>query len=173
MVQQLALAADGKVTLAVGIGEMLATGDPESVLMAYGLGSCVGVCLYDRESRVGGLAHVMLPSSSEGHDRSTGGKYADRAIPLLLEGVVKLGGNQRRLVSKIAGGAQMLTGPAFSGNGFNIGERNVEAVKAVLERYRVPLLNSDTGGNRGRTMAMHIASGRVLIRIIGERETEL
>jgi chemotaxis protein CheD len=157
----------------VGIGELKISKDPLAVLVAYGLGSCVGVCVYDPESRTGGLAHVMLPNSAEAVSQRPLSKFADRAVPMLLEEMAKLGVPRRRLVSKIAGGAQMLVAPGFGGNGFNVGERNIEAVKAALERNRVPLLKADVGGHRGRTLAMHLAVGKILVRTIGETETEL
>lgn len=157
----------------VGIGELKVTMDPTEVLVAYGLGSCVGVCVYDPDSKIGGLAHVMLPSSAEAVSQRPLSKFADYAVPMLLEEMTKLGVAKRRLVSKIAGGAQMLVGPGFSGNGFNVGERNVEAVKAALERLKLPLLKADTGGHRGRTLAMHLGVGKILVRTIGEKETEL
>lgn len=162
-----------EVMVPVGIGDLRASKAPSEVLVAYGLGSCVGVCLYDPDTRVGGLAHVMLPDSGEATSLRPLGKFADRAVPLLLEEMAKLGAASGRVIGRIAGGAQMLIAPGFSGNGFNIGERNVEAVRTVLERYRVPLLKADTGGNRGRTVAMHIGSGKISIRTIGAKETEL
>ncbi|MHB1159397.1 MAG: chemotaxis protein CheD [Chloroflexota bacterium] len=162
-----------QVTVPVGIGELRASRSPSEVLVAYGLGSCVGVCLYDPQAKVGGLAHVMLPNSAEAISQRPLGKFADCAVPMLLEEMVKLGVEPRRLICKIAGGAQMLTAPGFSTNGFNVGERNVEAVKAALERHRVPLLKYDTGGNRGRTLAVHLATGKIMVRTIGEKEIEL
>ncbi len=161
------------VVVPVGIGELRASRDPLEILVAYGLGSCVGVCLYDPQTKAGGLAHVMLPDSGEASSQRPPSKFADRAVPMLLEEVVKLGAVPRRIVGKIAGGAQMLAGPGFSVNGFNVGERNVEAVRLALERHGVPLLKADTGGNRGRTLALHLSSGKVLVRTIGEKEAEL
>lgn len=165
--------AEQQVVVPVGIGELRASRDPAEVLVAYGLGSCVGVCLYDPQARVGGLAHVMLPSSAEAASLNPPGKFADLAVPMLIEEMGRLGALPRRMVGKIAGGAQMLVAPGFSGNGFNVGERNVLAVRAALEGLRVPVLRAETGGNRGRTLSLHVATGRVMVRAIGERETEL
>ena len=161
------------VVVPVGIGELRASKDPGEVLVAYGLGSCIGVCLYDPEAKVAGLAHVMLPSSAEALSQRPLSKFADYAIPMLLDEVGKLGAAPRRLICKIAGGAQMLTAPGFSTNGFNVGERNAEAVKAALQRHRVPLLKADTGGHRGRTLSIYPVSGKVMVRTIGEKETDL
>ena len=160
------------MTLAVGMGEVRASKDPDTVLVAYGLGSCVGVCIYDPVARVGGLAHVMLPYSAEAFAQGPSGKFADCAIPMLIDEVTRLGASARRLAAKIAGGAQLLDAPGF-GASFNVGQRNVEAVKAVLDRYRVPLLAAETGGKRGRTLAMHVGSCRIVVRIFGEKEIVL
>ncbi len=162
-----------QVVVPIGIGELRASSDPSEVLVAYGLGSCIGVCLYDPGSGVGGLAHVMLPNSAEALIQRPLSKFADHAVPMLIEEMRKLGVVQRRLVCKIAGGAQMLVGPGFSGNGFNVGERNIEAVKAALARHKVPLVKAEVGGNRGRTLSVHLASGRIVVRTIGEKEFEL
>ncbi len=156
----------------VGIGELRASADPEAILVAYGLGSCVGVCLYDPVARVGGLAHVMLPSSLEAANNAATSRFADTAIPMLLARMAELGGDSRRTAGKIAGGASMLNGAAFS-DGFNIGARNVEAVKSALSRLGVPILAADVGGSRGRTLSIHLGSGTVLVRMAGEKDTEL
>lgn len=162
-----------ELVLPVGIGELRASNDRSVVLVAYGLGSCVGVCLYDAEARVGGLAHIMLPNSAEALSQRPLSKFADHAIPMLVEEMVRLGANSRRLVGKIAGGAHMLVAPGFNVNGFNIGERNVEAVRSTLGRIRLPLVKAETGGNRGRTLALHPGSGKVMVRTVGEKEVEL
>lgn len=156
----------------VGIGEIKASKDPSSILVAYGLGSCVGVCLYDPATKVAGLAHVMLPSSAEAVSNSTASRFADRAVPMLLDEMAKLGANRRRVVAKMVGGAKMLTGPAFK-NGFNIGERNVDAIKAVLQHSGVSLRAAEVGGSQGRTVTIRVGSGAVLVRTVGEGETEL
>lgn len=159
--------------VAVGIGEFRASKNPQELLVAYGLGSCVGIAVYDPETGVGGLAHVMLPNSAEALSQRPLGKFADLAVPMLLEEIAKLGGRPRRLAGKIAGGAQMLAAAGLSTNGFNIGERNVQAVKAALDRHGIPLLRADTGGSRGRTMALHVATGKTTVRVVGEKEIEL
>lgn len=156
----------------VGIGEVKVSRDRHATLVAYGLGSCIGVCLYDATAQVGGLAHVMLPSSAEAANHMVPTRFADQAVPKLLEEMVKLGASPRRVVAKIAGGAKMLTGAAFA-NGFNIGSRNAEAVRSALGHCGVPLLAAEVGGNQGRTLSMVVGSGTVLVRTVGEKETQL
>ena len=157
----------------VGIGELRASKDPLEVLVAYGLGSCIGVCLYDPQVKVGGLAHVMLPSSADAASQQPLSKFADQAVPMLIEEMGKLGALPRRMVCKMAGGAQMLVSPGFSGNGFNVGERNAEAVRAALGRHGVALQRAEVGGHRGRTLSIHVSTGRIMVRTIGEKEIEL
>lgn len=158
--------------LPVGMGDLQASRDPSTVLVAYGLGSCIGVCMYDPVVLIGGLAHVMLPSSREVQGWQTSSKFADCAIAQLIEKMTRLGSGPRRLQARIAGGARMLTAPGF-GDSFNIGQRNIESVRSTLQLHGIPLLSADTGGTRGRTMAMHIGTGRITVRTIGEREIEL
>jgi len=128
----------------IGIGELL-TGD--FVMTSIGLGSCIAVILHDKKRSVGGVAHVMLPNSNEKKDRP--GKFADTAVPKLLEDLVADGSNKRDIVAKIAGGSSMFK--QFKGN-LDIGGRNIEAVKEVLQQYKIPLEAEDTGGSVGRSI---------------------
>ena len=125
------------------------------------LGSCVGVVIHDRERSVGGLAHIMLPQRA-GSD-VVAGKYADSAVPELLERVLERGGRRGRLAAFVAGGACMFeqsSDPTIVA----IGSKNVEAAKRALERLQVPVVYEDTGGNQGRTMVFDTSSGAVDVR---------
>jgi chemotaxis protein CheD len=136
------------------------------VLKTTGLGSCVGVTLYDSRSKVAGMAHVMLPSSEIAREGSLNiAKYADTAIPELISRMEKLGANISKLEAKLAGGAQMF---AFAGNNdtMRIGPRNVESCKEMLNRYKIPILAEDTGANYGRTIEFFSATGILLIRSV-------
>lgn len=155
--------------VAVGLGELQVGRDPRLVLVAYGLGSCVGVSLYDPVARVGGLAHVMLPESSGG---ARSPKYADQAIPLLLERLAALGGEPRRLACKLAGGARMLVGRGLEDR-FQIGERNLSAVQSTLARYGLTPVGTAVGGSIGRTMHLFLESGRVIVQSAGRAEITL
>lgn len=159
-------------TVAVGIGELYVTRDTTLVLATYGLGSCVGVSVYDPIVRAGGLAHIMLPSSKESSCDSRGYKFADTAIPALIEESLRLGADRRRIVCKIAGGAQLLVAPHCQ-NGLRIGERNVEAVIEALSQYKLVPAAMNTGGSQGRTLYLYLDTGRVLVRTIGRGEVEL
>lgn len=148
----------------IGIGEYKAAKNP-AILVTLGLGSCVGVCLRDKNTGVGGMIHVMLPDSG-GKKVGNLGKYADTGIPLLIEDMKKLGANPSMLEAKIAGGASMFK----EESGMNIGKRNVEAVKNVLRKFGIRLVAEDTGGNRARSIEYDVGTGKLFIRMVGGGE---
>ncbi|GGK13593.1 chemoreceptor glutamine deamidase CheD [Caldalkalibacillus thermarum] len=132
-------------------------------IMTVGLGSCVGVAIYDPSKQIAGLAHVMLPSKDLSRGDTNMAKYADTAIPLLIEKMVSCGGNRRKFQAKLAGGAQMFS---FQGSNpvMKIGERNVEACKLQLKRFNIPIVAEDTGGNYGRTIELDTLTGVLMVR---------
>mgnify|MGYP005840395795 CR=1 FL=1 len=152
--------------VAVGLGEIQCSRDPGDVLVAYGLGSCVGVTAYDPVVRGGGMAHVMLPGDVDREDASRSAKFASQALPLLLEALANLGCDRSRLVWKIAGGARVLRVPGAVDQ-MTIGDRNVAVVKRMMEQLGLPLAAEDTGGRQGRTMQLNIDTGEVAVRTIG------
>lgn len=149
--------------LAVGIGEMKFVTAPDHVLVAYGLGSCVAVVLYDPAVPVAGMAHVMLPSNGTG-PVSMPGKYADLAVAALTEGLLGAGASRFRIRAKLSGGAQMfrLSGPAAQH--LNMGPRNVEAVLRALESHSIPIFGKDVGGNHARTVMFYPSTGIMVVR---------
>jgi chemotaxis protein CheD len=147
------------VTHTIGIAGVRVVGEPDKIRTV--LGSCVGIALFDRVARIGGLAHVMLPSSAHGHgDR---GKFADTAVDWLLEDLLKAGASKQRLAAKISGGASMFGGNVDNG----IGEKNVVAVRQRLAHHSIRLLAEDVGGQKGRKMMLDPATGNVEVQIIG------
>jgi chemotaxis protein CheD len=146
----------------LGIAEIRVVRAPERIRTV--LGSCVGVALYDRASGIGGMAHVMLPDSTQGTGQP--GKFADTAVELLLEQVTKAGADPGRLRAKIAGGAAMF-GEASMGN---LGDRNAEAVRTRLQLRGVRVAGSALGGTKGRKMSLDPATGDVVVQIIGQPE---
>ncbi|RLG56764.1 MAG: chemotaxis protein CheD [Candidatus Hydrothermarchaeota archaeon] len=151
----------------VGIADVRAGRNP-TILITIGLGSCVGIALYDATNKIGALAHIMLPSSKESANSENRAKFADTAIPLAMDMIKKLGGDASKLTAKIAGGANMFS---FSNSEATIGERNVMAVKEALKENKVKLIGEDIGGKIGRTMKFDLSTGRVIIRTArGERE---
>ena len=140
-------------TIKVGISDYKVSKAPDT-LMTLGLGSCVGIAIYDKESQTGGLSHIMLPDSTFFTKDIIPEKFADLAIPIMVEEITK-GKANRKLVAKIAGGASMFNFPDLNMHS-NIGERNVIAVKKKLLEMGIPILASHTGGSIGRTMIVNL-----------------
>jgi len=152
----------------VGMAEVKVTKSPDAVLMALGLGSCVGICAYDAQARVAGLAHVVLPESI-GQENSPG-KFADTAVPFLLQEMRNLGASPIRIRVALAGGAQLFA--ASGGSRLEIGLRNAAAVTAALKQHNIAVVATDLGGTVGRTVQLN-ASGLVRVKTIGQGEREL
>jgi chemotaxis protein CheD len=152
----------------VGMADYKMATAPDKLITA-GLGSCIGICLYDKVVKLGSLTHIMLPSSSQAKNASNEAKFADTGIKLAIREMEKNGAQASRLLAKIAGGAQMFK---FSGESdiMKIGERNSIAVKENLQLHRIKLLSSDTGGNYGRTIIFDPATGDLLVKTIGHGE---
>ncbi len=155
----------------VGMGELAVSNQPSAVLTCLGIGSCVAVCAFDPISRVGGVAHVLLPCG-ENASTTTPSKYANIAIPALLNEIAKLGGNKSRLVIKVVGGARISTAPGFDGT-FKIGDKNVEEVLAALNREKLSASAMDVGGEKGRTVRMYLDTGKVVVQSVGTKPKEL
>ena len=147
------------------MADLKVTGPPE-VLSTLGLGSCIGICLYDPVTKVTGLAHIMLPNSKTIRNNANRAKFADTAIDDMILKMIDKGANKRRLVGKIAGGAQMFSFSS-SNDMMKIGERNADAVRSILQDLRIPIKADDTGGNFGRTIEFYPDDGRLLIKTIG------
>jgi chemotaxis protein CheD len=144
----------------IGIADYIVVHNP-AVLVTIGLGSCVGISIRDPVARFGGLAHILLPSIKESNNKENPLKFADSAIEILVDGLLKKGCIKSRLEAKMAGGASMFN---LGNNTMNIGERNVLSVKQKLKEMNIPLLASDTGANYGRTIEFDIASGVLTVK---------
>ncbi|MFS0727864.1 chemotaxis protein CheD [Paenibacillus sp. 1P07SE] len=156
----------------VGMAD-LGTASEGEVIRTTGLGSCVGLTLYDPKTRLAGLAHVMLPTSSIARESAINlAKYADTAIPELIRRLIASGAATDRLVAKMAGGAQMFV---FAGQSdtMRIGPRNVESCKLALLSFGIPVIAEDTGGNYGRTIELDCRSGILAIRSVQFGSKEL
>lgn len=152
--------------LQVGMAQY-AVGQASDILRTLGLGSCVGICLYDSLKRIGGLVHIMLPEMALYQDKTTEAKYADTGVRLLVKEMEYLGASARRIQAKLAGGAQMF---AFSGQNevMRIGERNVVASHKALRELHIPVISEHTGGNFGRTIEFSCDGGALEVRTIGQ-----
>ena len=155
----------------VGMGELQVSNDPSVVLTGLGLGSCIGLCIYDPTARVAGMVHIVLPSGSNAQSAAVA-KFADTAVPEMVQRVVDFGATRQRLWAKMAGGAQMSLSPGAD-SFFNTGERNVEATKSALDSLKIPLMAADVGGNHGRTVRFYVESGRVSVSTGGGETIEL
>lgn len=150
----------------VGMADLQVCKSPDA-LTTLGLGSCVGVALYDPITKVSGLLHLMLPDSTQIRNNENTAKFADTGINELILKMVAMGAQKNRIVAKIAGGAQMFAMKS-SNDMLRVGERNVEATKVNLSRHNIRLLVEDTGLNYGRTVELHSETGAFVIKSVGK-----
>jgi len=134
----------------------------EGVISTIGLGSCVAIAIYDKQTRVGGMAHVLLPSEGLSRDKDNRAKFPGTAVPLLLEEMKKLGA-RGPFTAKIVGGSSMF-GALLPSGGINMGERNVLSSRQALSEAGIPLAAQDVGGDYGRSVYFHLDDGRLLVR---------
>ncbi len=165
MTDQYSTGYSKKTTASVRMGE-IAVGEENDLIKTL-LGSCVGLTLYDSANRIGALAHIVLPDSTE-HDGPPG-KFADTAIPEILRLIEKRGGTIKKLSAKIAGGANMFKSNATSG----IGERNIEAIEKQITARGIPIVAKHCGGNFGRRMTFFLGTGNVRINIVDQETVEI
>ena len=154
--------------IAVRMGEIAVSAKPGEVLLSLGLGSCIGLALVDQRRGVAGLAHIMLPEAIAGGGPI--GKFADLAVPELIERTVALGTSRPMLKAVLVGGAQMF---ALGGSGaMDIGVRNQAAVREALAAARIPVVAEATGGSKGRTIRV-VPGGVVTSKEAGGLEVAL
>ena len=153
-------------TIKVGMADLNICKAPD-MITTLGLGSCIGIAVYDPVLKIGGLAHIMLPDSTQMRNNSNIAKFADTGIEELVKRVVMAGANKKRLVAKIAGGAKMFQVSGLSTVG-NVGERNAQASRAKLKQLGIPLLAEDTGLNYGRTVELYPETGEFRIKAVGK-----
>lgn len=132
------------------------------VSLVTNVGSCVALCIHDRVNKCGGLAHIMLPSSHIARNDVLPSKYADTAVPTLVEAIQEVGTSSPCLSAKIAGGANMF--PTLTSDVLNIGVKNIEAVKEALTLNGVKLLAEDIMGTYGRRVTFDVVTGAVCVR---------
>lgn len=150
----------------VGMADMNYCHAPDAIT-TLGLGSCVGVVLYDPNAKIAGLVHIMLPDSTKIRNNENGAKFADTGIDEMLRRVISAGASRKALKAKIAGGAQMF---AFSSENdlLRVGARNVEAVKEKLASLQIPLVAEDTGKSYGRTIEFYPDTCELLVKAVGK-----
>ncbi len=155
----------------VGISDMKASNNPDDVLITYSLGSCIGVTIWDPEVRTGGLLHYLLPDSNINKEKAKKNPFifSDSGVPLLFREAYKFGARKKRMIVKVAGGAHVLDNNDF----FDIGKRNVLALRKIFWRNNVIVAGSDIGGTISRTIFFNIKTGVTLVKMPGRKASAL
>ncbi|MBN2435189.1 MAG: chemotaxis protein CheD [Spirochaetes bacterium] len=148
----------------VGVAQLKIASSP--VILRTILGSCVGICIYDRNKKMGGLAHVLL---SKATNDSQPEKFAETAIPALIEQLLRQGCKRDFMTAKIAGGASMFKFASQTPLGL-IGENNISMTKKILEEKKIPIVGEDTGGSVGRVIDFFLEDGRLKVKAGGHEE---
>jgi chemotaxis protein CheD len=148
----------------IGIAEQKITQAPDK-LVTLGLGSCIGLVLYDPVVRIGGMVHIMLPSASDSLAVTNRFKFADTAIADMIKLMAAAGAARQRLLAKMAGGAHMFS-IASTMNILNVGQRNIDMCRQVLSRGQIKIVSEDTGGTCGRSIEFCCESGALSVRTV-------
>ncbi len=156
-------------TIKVGMADLHICREPDA-LTTIGLGSCIGIALYDSSTKISGLAHIMLPDSTQIRNNSNPAKFADTGIQKLYDEMIAAGASRTRITAKIAGGAKMFELSGSVSQSINIGEKNAIACREKLRELKIPLLAEDTGLNYGRTVVLYSQTGEFLIKAVGKAE---
>ncbi|MCL1941060.1 MAG: chemotaxis protein CheD [Synergistaceae bacterium] len=156
-------------TYHVGMADVVAVSSPAK-LITLGLGSCIGLVIYDEIAKVAAMAHIMLPESRGGKEPEKPGKFADLAVPFLLEELLKKHAQKERLKAKFAGGAQMFANVVSSGGAdfLAVGVRNAAETLAFLNKFKIKIVASDTGGNKGRTVEFNTETWMLSVKVLGK-----
>lgn len=162
-----------EIPIYIGVGEIAASNNPDHVLVTS-LGSCVAVIVLAPGIRSAGLAHIALPSSSIHLEQSPSrpGYYADTGISGLLAEMDRLhGGRDKRgrLIVKLVGGANIMD----PNNTFDIGRRNVLAIKKILWENRLGVLVEDIGEDFSRSVRVNVDTGEVVVKTLGREHAIL
>ena len=156
----------------VRMAERAVSATPDDVLVSLGLGSCIGLALLDDRAGVAGLAHIVLPTAPTNTASNQLFKFADTAVPALVEEVTRAGASSARLRAVVCGGAAMF-GAASNNPVMQIGARNAESTLASLANLRVAVRAQDTGGGSGRSIEVRVSSGEVFVRGVGQQARSL
>ena len=152
----------------VRMGELAISDTPGEVLVSLGLGSCIGLAVVDKRAGVAGLAHIVLPATPGTPKAGSLNKFADHAVPALVDGMVERGASRVFMQAALVGGASM-----FAGAGLEVGSRNADAVRELVASRRVPVVAEAVGGSRGRTVKVDVTNGTVSVREAGGTEEVL
>lgn len=156
--------------LIIGVADCQATQRAGAIITTFALGSCLGITCYDPVARVGGMLHAMLANSRQ-HPQSAGRKamFLDTGIADLVSRVQQCGGNPRGFEFKVFGGARVLQADEY----FNIGSRNIQTMREIAAQFGLRVRAWEVGGQVNRTIRLHLADGRVRLRMPGQQESWL
>jgi chemotaxis protein CheD len=157
-------------SIAIGLAEVKISRNPDDVLVAFGLGSCLGIGMYDPILHLGGMLHAVLPIMND--SKAEHSKYVDSGISMLMDLMLQAGAQRPRMIIKMAGGANMLNVSSLSST-FDIGNRNIDSARQTFGKMGIKLKAEEVGGKIGRTVRLYVANGRYTIRMMGEQEREI
>lgn len=143
----------------------LRSGLENDTLVTVGLGSCVAIMLHDAQAKVGGMAHILLPSPALSRVDTNPAKFPQTAIPRLIQLMVSEGAEPGRITARLAGGASMFASLAPPGT-IQMGERNLVAARQVLNTHGVPLVGEAVGGDFGRTVRLRVRDGHIEVSTV-------
>jgi len=153
----------------VGMADLVVVSAPAK-LITLGLGSCIGLVIFDPVAKIAGMAHIMLPESRGVKGTEKIGKFADTAVPAVVDEMIKKGALKARMKAKMAGGAQMFSLPGTPTDFLAVGSRNVKETTSMLSKEGIPLVSSDTGGNKGRTVEFSTTTWMLEIKTLGKKD---
>ncbi|MBQ7666097.1 MAG: chemotaxis protein CheD [Synergistaceae bacterium] len=159
-------------TIVLGMADLTVIRAPVK-LVTLGLGSCIGLVVYDSTAKVAGMAHIMLPNSRGLMGSEKVGKFADTAVPALIDAMERQGAVKSRIKAKLAGGAQMFALPGVSADFLTVGAKNVTETKKRLALLRIALIAADTGGNKGRTIEFSTSNWMLKVKTLGKGINEI
>lgn len=149
----------------VGMADYKICRAPQKI-STLGLGSCLGVVLYDKTTKICGLAHIMMPDSTKISKNSNRMKFVDTCLVDMYEELIKAGAKKSGMIAKLAGGAKMFSYQS-NNNFLNIGEQNIIAVHKMLSEWKIPIVAEDVGSNYGRTIEFDTVTGELSIKSVG------
>lgn len=159
-------------SIVLGMADLMVIRAPVK-LITLGLGSCIGLVVYDSMAKLAGMAHIMLPNSRGMMGTEKVGKFADTAVPRIIEDMIKLGAVKSRIRAKIAGGAQMFSLPGMSADFLTVGAKNVSETTKRLRNMGIALAAADTGGNKGRTIEFSTSNWMLKVKTLGKGIREI
>ena len=155
------------IAYTIGVADMKVSNEPDSTLVTYSLGSCLGIVIYDPVVKVGGLLHIMLPEAKieKNSGKLNPFKYVDTGVPFLFKEAYKYGAKKNRMIVSVTGGAQILDDSGY----FNIGKRNLAEIRKIYWKNGVMIDKEHVGGSVSRTVRLNILDGAITVSICRDK----